>query len=138
MSKLTVDLSLAIEIHHCAKCHSLDDVCRHHKGHDSFIGRFNRKVDRDYKRYLDSVHLCHECHCIIHFNYLPIIKRHKDFSPAGALRLRQKLIHLCNQWLTGKVKLKVPTDEFRRNFNLSYRAWQMGQKIRESQKYRTK
>ena len=128
VTKIKVDLT---QTYVCAKCGSPREVVRHHMGFDSFVGRFNNKIGRQYAQYNDCVNLCELCHMYIHYNYKPIIQRHMDYSPRGVLRLRTKLIHYCKQWLAGKIKGRKPSKDFIEQWQIGSRAWRLRQNARQ-------
>lgn len=132
MPRLRIDLS-ATRGCRGPGCSSAGPLHRHHKGHDGLIGRFVPWVARRYQlfRKEDCVDLCADCHKYIHFNYLPIIKRHDNWTIKGAMRLRVKLTTYCNQWLAGKIKGKKPTKEFLESWEMGQRAMELRRQARQ-------
>lgn len=120
--RIQIDLTNAITCHGPA-CSNAQDVCRHHKGFDSLIGRYNSGVASRYLLYLDCVPLCPECHCLIHYHYQKLVRSHRDWSASGVLKLRAKLIKYCDKWLAGNLKLKRPPKKFKQQFMRGYREW---------------
>lgn len=108
------------EIFACEKCGTTaPPICRHHKGNDAYLARWNQGIRGNYRRYLDCCRLCHDCHRDIHWiYYVKITKFWVDRTPRGARNIRARCIRLCDRWLAGKT-IKVPkmTKEFRLNFD---------------------
>ena len=119
--RLRIDLT---EVPHCSKCKTSKVVIsRHHMGYDSYLGIYNRRIARDYDKFLDCTPLCDECHMEIHWIYIPIVKDWKVWTFAGVAVLRAKLIEVCLAWLNGVHPLHKPISaEFRAK-------WQMGNQV---------
>lgn len=120
--RVTIDTTEAIGC--CIKgCRSTRETYRHHKGCDNLIGRYNALVRVQYPLFLDCCRVCDKHHMWIHFNYRSIIKRHTDWTPAGALRLRALLIAKCDRLIAGTDKLNKPTKTFVQEWRRRRRAW---------------
>ncbi len=121
--KVSVDTS---EMKQCAKCKVTNTyIYRHHKGNDGYLGWFNRGIARNYKRFLECVDLCFDCHCEIHFHYDTVYMRVWFAKNArGATRLRKTLIQYCNDWLVGKGKALTVPNKYKRQFAKSLKDWE--------------
>jgi len=104
----------------CRKCGKLP-AFRHHKGNDGFFGQYNKSILRNYQKFLDSVRLCFDCHCIIHYIYDTRMALWMNRTPQGATQARGVCISVCDDWLAGKIPTpKVPKKyiaEFKRSFD---------------------
>lgn len=114
----------------CIKgCRSTGPTYRHHKGCDNMIGTYNDRVREEYPLFLDCCRVCDKHHMWIHFNYKRILRSWSDFTPAGALRLRAKLIAKCDRLISGEDKLNKPTKQFVENWRRRRRAWKKAMKL---------
>lgn len=111
----------------CQKCERTGIIIsRHHKGFDSYVGRFNAKVRREYQQFHDCCPLCDDCHMEIHWLYLPFVQEWQAagvFTPKAALALRTLLIDVCDQWLSGSLtpekQGRPVSQEFKKQWKVS-------------------
>lgn len=120
----TAQVSTADVEKSCAKCHTaVPPIFRHHKGCDGYLGHFNKGILGNYKKYLDCVHLCFECHCTVHYIYERWLQNWVNRTPLGAKKMRKILIGVCDDWLAGRIKTpQVPT-AYKTNFRRSHAEW---------------
>lgn len=120
--KVTVDTS---QVQACAKDPShKGPFFRHHKGFDSFTGLWNKGILFHYHEYRDCVRLCEDCHCEIHWIYEPYVEKWFNHTAAGAVTFRKRLIEICGEWLSGKIKSQSVPKAYRRQFHSSLKKWQ--------------
>lgn len=96
---------------------------RHHMGCDHYIGKFNLLVKIRYAQFLDCCRVCDKHHMWVHYNYQSTIRRHTDFTPSGALKLRAKLIRKCKRLISGEDKLRKPTKSYVKEWRRRRRKW---------------
>src|SRR5256885_15841854 len=122
--RVTVDTTQARQ---CKKCTASDKpVYRHHKGFDSYVGLWNKRILFSYYLWLNCVPLCEDCHCAIHYLYEPYLTKWKNRTPKGAKTFREKLIAICDEWLLGKRPSPRVPKEYREAFHQSLLDWQKG------------
>lgn len=124
--RVTVDTTEARKL--CRKCDKWSSkkhpIYRHHMGCDSYVGIWNKGILYNYRKWLDCVDLCEDCHCEIHFIYEPYIGNWINRTARGAVVMRAKLIEVCREWLAGKIKTpKIPAG-YKKDFHRSLLAWQ--------------
>lgn len=120
--RLKIDLSEAKPTI-CTKCKKKKQLFRHHKGNDGFLRLYNRQLYLDYFKYIDCVPLCNRCHMVIHFIYQPVVQNWGNFGSKGVLKLRLKLIDLCDLWLDGKIPNPEVTRIFKNQWQKSFKDW---------------
>lgn len=115
MTRITIDFTNEPR---CEKCNTVGKmISRHHMGYDSLVALYNKKIRDTYHLFEKCCRLCDECHMEIHWLYLPIVRRHKNWSPSGVLNLRARLIQVCKKWLKGEYQLLTPvSSEFRQKW----------------------
>lgn len=118
----------------CSKCGKAKSLFRHHMGNDRQLGNYNDKIYKNYFKYLDCTFICNKCHMVIHFIYIPICQEWTDWSPAGAMKLRAKLIGICQLWLAGKVPNPEVTRIFKDKWQQSFLDWQRSRGKKKSTK----
>jgi hypothetical protein len=110
----------------CEKCKRRGHaIFRHHMGNDAALGRFNKRINKEYPLYLDCVWLCNRCHMYIHFIYEPICQTWSNYGSKGVWRLRLKLIDICKLWLAGSIPNPTTIPRvWRESWNRSFAEWQ--------------
>ena len=123
MHRITVDTS---NVRSCAGCGARPPtyLYRHHKGHDKLIGKFNKKIRHNYRRYLHCVDLCDNCHMGIHYYMDLTVLSLTSITRRNALWVRRKLIRACDVWLTlSHPQRPLPSSSFVDRWRQSHAEW---------------
>ena len=124
MPRITIDTT---EVRHCHGCGARPPtkLYRHHKGCDKLIGMYNRKVAKNYKKYLHCVDLCDPCHMKIHWWLKLKLLGFTRITTRTAKRIRKQLIALCDEWLKKPATERpLPPPDFVAHWKTQLEAWE--------------